>query len=214
MFQEEEEQLRLLGLIIDNKLNYEAHTDVVCGRIVGKIKHLEKLQGMASLKTHKEVTVSLVHSTIEFCAELYLRPYRNQVRVQKKLNTTMRMLLNRDFDSPVAEMMTTLDWLNIPNMWRWCSVRTLKRIMRSPGQTPYLWSLIDMNTDPRYVTRYSALKTKWRKFTRWARESFLYTVVDTYNALGMHGRFFEDYEHMRDSVKAQLKTDYGNENIK
>ena len=108
--QEEEVKLRLLGLVIDNKLTYEQHTSVVCGRIVGKIKQLEKLRGKASLKTHTEVTVSLVHSTIEFCAELYLRPYRNQVRVQKKLNSTMRMLLDRDFDSPVAEMMTTLDW--------------------------------------------------------------------------------------------------------
>ena len=212
--QDEEETIKLLGLHIDNKLHYDVHTGVVCGRIVGKLKQLERLGGKASFKTFKEVTVSLVHSTIEFCAELYLRPYRNQVRVQKKLNSTMRMLLNRDFDSPVAEMMTTLDWLNIPNMWRWCSVRTLKRILRSPGQTPNLWSLVDMNTDPRYATRYNALKTRWSKFTRWARESYLYTVLETYNALGLHGRYFEDYEHMRDSVKAQLKTDYGNDNIK
>ena len=211
---EEEESLKLLGLHIDNKLQYDKHTGIVCGRLVAKIKQLERLKDKASFKTLKEVTVSLIHSTIEFCAEIYLRLYRNQVRVQKKLNTAMRMLLDCDFDAPVADMMTTLDWLNVPNMWRWCSVRTLKRILGSPGQTPYLWKLINLNTDTRYETRYNALKTNWQKHTRWARESFLFTVVSTYNSLGLHGRYFEDYEHLRDSVKAQLKTEYGNLNIK
>ena len=93
-------------------------------------------------------------------------------------------------------------------------MRTLKRILGSPSQTPYLWELVDMNLDPRYATRYNALKTKWHKFTRWVRESYLYTVISTYNAMGMHGRYYEDYEHLRDSVKAQLRADYGNENIK
>ena len=211
---DEEDELKLLGLYIDNKLSYEHHTDIICGRLVGKIKQLEKLSGRASFKTHKEVTVSLIHSSIEFCGEIYLRSYRNQVRIQKKLNVAMRMLLELDFDSPVKDMMDTLDWLNVPNMWRWCCVRTFKRILKTPSQTPHLWSLVDMNADPRYNTRYNALKTKWRKHTRWARESFLFTVVDTYNALGLHGKYFEDYEHMRDSVKQQLKTDFGNENIK
>ena len=73
---------------------------------------------------------------------------------------------------------------------------------------------MDLNSDPRYNTRYTAVKTKWRKFTRWTRDSYLYTVIDTYNSLAMHGRYYEDYEHMRDSVKAQLKTDFGNENMK
>ena len=134
--------------------------------------------------------------------------------ITKKLNVAMRMLLELDFDSPVKDMMDTLDWLNVPNMWRWCCVRTFKRILKTPSQTPHLWSLVDVNADPRYNTRYNALKTKWRKHTRWARESFLFSVVDTYNALGLHGKYFEDYEHMRDSVKQQLKTDFGNENIK
>ena len=55
------------GQVEKEKIKYEAHTDVVCGKIAGKLKHLEALQGKASFKTLKEVTVSLIHSTIEFC---------------------------------------------------------------------------------------------------------------------------------------------------
>ena len=58
--QDEEDKIKLLGLHIDNKLHYDDHTSVVCGKIIGKIKQLERLRGKASFKTHKEVTVSLI----------------------------------------------------------------------------------------------------------------------------------------------------------
>ena len=212
--QNEEESLRLLGLFIDNKLQYDVHTRKIVGRLTDKIGSLENLKKKASFKTHKEVTVSLVHSTIEFCAEIYLRTHQNQSKIQKKLNVAMRMLLDREVDSPVADMMASLEWLNVANMWRWCSVRTLRRIMDHPGMTPHLWSLLDLNINPRYETRYQAFKTKWKKHTRWARESFLFTVLDTYNELRIRGRYFEDYEHMRDTVKELIKTEFGNQNIK
>ena len=118
--QDEVESLRLLGLNIDNKLTYEQHTKIVCGRMAGKINALSKLHHKASFKTHKEVTVSLVHSTIEFCAEIYLRTYKNELKVQKKLNSTIWMLLDApEYDASCMQMMADLNWLNVANMWRW-----------------------------------------------------------------------------------------------
>ena len=131
--QEEKVKIKLLGLHIDNKLTYEDHTDVVCGKITGKIKHLEALHGKASFNMLKEVTVSLIHSTIEFCAELYLVNYQNQVKIQKKLNSAMRMLLGTGWEASCTDMMLLLSWLDIPNMRTWCCVRTLKR-MSTPSQ--------------------------------------------------------------------------------
>ena len=210
---DEVENLRLLGLFIDNQLTYEYHTKIVCGRLAGKTQALGKLSNKASFKTHKEVTVSLIHSTIEFCAEIYLRTYKNQKAVQKKLNSAMRMLLNpTEFDASCTQMMVGLEWLNVSNMWRWCQTRTLKRILDTPGQTPYLWELINLNLDCQRF-RYTALKTKFRKYTRWARESYLYIASELYNRLGLHGRHFEDYEEMRNQVKSQLISTFGNQNL-
>ena len=91
--QNEVEVLRLLGLFIDNKLNYKVHAKIVCQTLNGKIIALDRLKHKASFKTLKEVTVSLIHSTIKFCAELYLRNEKNRKLGQKKLNSSMRMLL-------------------------------------------------------------------------------------------------------------------------
>ena len=91
MGQDEVSSLRLLGLLIDNKLTYETHAKIVCGRLVDKLRHLERLKPRVSFKMLKEVTTSLIHNTIEFCAEIYLRSPKNQKLVQKKLNSTMRI---------------------------------------------------------------------------------------------------------------------------
>ena len=212
--QAEVKQLRLLGLFIDNKLEYTGHTKIVCGRLAGKLQHLEALKAKASFATLKEVTVSLIHSTIEFCAELYMNSHRNQVLIQKKLNSVMRMLLGADWDTSCAGMMYTLGWLNSSNMRRWCLIRTLKRFLDKPRQVPHVWELINLNQGPAHVIRYNSLKLHWRKYTRWARESFIYNSTSLYNALGMHGRGYEDYQQMRDSVKLNIKLMFGNSNIK
>ena len=48
--QDEVESLRLLGLFIDNKLTYETHTKVVCGRLSSKLENLSKLKNKCSRK--------------------------------------------------------------------------------------------------------------------------------------------------------------------
>ena len=212
--QEEVPSLRLLGLFIDNKLTYETHTKIVCGRLAAKLKHLDCLKNKTSFKTLKEVTTSLIHSSIEFCAEIYLRNPKNQSLIQKRLNSTMRMLLDKDWDYSVSEMLYTLRWLNVTNMWHWCCIRTLKRIMGAPQQTPHLWNILNLNTDPLRNVRYNSLKLNWRKLTRWARESYVFCAVQGYNVLGLHGRLFADYEDMRDQIKSSITVHYGNANVK
>ena len=196
----EVDRIRLLGLFIDNQLSYEGHTKIICAQILGKTKHLEAIKSKASFRTLKEVTVLLVHSTIEFCAELYLISHKNQVMVL-------------DFVASCTDMMMLLNWLNLHNMREWC-IRTLERIMAHPGQTPHLWELVNMNEGAHYDVRYRALKLNWQKYTRWARDSFVSQATDLYNKLGLHGQGFEDYHDMRDRVKSKIIQEFGNKNLK
>ena len=114
---------------------YKQQTDIAHEQLTGKHKELEKVKGKASFRIMKEVTISHILSTIEFCAEIYLQQQSNQSRVQKKLNLAMRLLLHEDTDPHVANMLTALDWLNLENMWHWCCIYTLKRIISNLSQT-------------------------------------------------------------------------------
>ena len=124
------------------------------------------------------------------------------------------MLLDAESDASCTNMMLTLDWLNIHNMRVWCCIRTLKRIMSLPAQTPHLWKLVNMNEGALHDVRYKALKLKWGKNTRWARDSYLSQATDQYNQLGLHGRLFEDYKEMRNVVKSAISNFFGNKNLK
>ena len=185
---DEVESLRLLGLYIDNKLTYKKHTEVIRGRLKAKIEALTKVQGKASLNTMKEVTVALVHSTIEFMAELYLRDASNQKRIQKMLNDAMRMLLDRPVGDSCTDMLSTLGWLNVPNMYRWVCIRTMRRMKDGPSMMPETYSKLKLNDDPERNLRYNSLKIDWRVNTKWTRESYIARAVNLYNELGLHGR--------------------------
>ena len=190
--------------------------NIMCKQLASKHKALEKVKGKASFRIMKEVTISHILSTIEFCAEIYLRPRGNQSLIQKKLNSAMRLLLDEDMDAHVADMLTALDWLNVENMWHWCCIRTLKRIMSYSSQTPYVWNILDLNMAPMYSYsfRYNSLKLSWKKLTRWARESYVFCAQSVYNTLGLHGMKFKTYETMRDHIKMLIRNHFGNENIK
>ena len=214
--QDEVDCIKLLGLHIDNKLTYEKHANVVNGRLAGKLTALERLKGKASFKTMKEVVTSHILSTIEFCAEIYLRSPSNQSLIQKKLNTAMRLLLDEEWDASVSNMLSSLDWLNVANMWHWCCIRTLKRIMDYSSQTPYVWEILDLNIRNlmhSYAFRYNSLKITWKRLTKWSRESFVYNAQWVYNKLGLHGMKFKTYETMRDHIKMLIRTEFGNDNI-
>ena len=212
--QAEVESIKLLGLHIDNKLTYKKHTEVVRGRLKDKIEALERVQNKASLKTMTEITVALVHSTIEFMAELYLREESNQKRIQKMLNDAMRMLLNKRYGDSCTDMMYTLDWLNVPNMYRWVCIRTMRRMKDHPSMMPETYSKLKLNDDPQRDLRYNALKLEWKVSSKWTRESFISLVVGLYNRLGLHGRLFMDKEEARDSIKSSIVGAFGNINIK
>ena len=128
----------------------------------------------------------------------------------------MRMLLGiTELNASCTSMMMELRWLNLANMYRWCQIRTLKRILDWRGkQTPHLWQVIDLTTSTHYSVRYQAIKLHWKKMTRWARESFAYTGTSLYNELGLWGRLFADKDDMKHQVTNNLLWRYGNKNLK
>ena len=211
--QDEVEEIKLLGLYIDNQLSYKHHTEVIRGRVLGKVEALEKVKGKASLKTMTECAVALVHSTIDFCSELYLHDEANQKRIQKALNCAMRTLLNKVMGDSCTEMLSVLGWLNVANMHRWVSVRTLRRLRSYPGMMPATFAKLRLNEDPERDLRYNSLKLDWKVNTRWTRESYINRAVNTYNALGLHGRLFIDKDDARDSIQSSIIATFGYANM-
>ena len=160
---------------------------MVCGRLKAKLTYLEKLKNKANFKPLKVV-----------------------------MNSAMRVLLWADFDASMKDMLHDLRWLNVANMWRWCLIRSLQRMIYNWRMVPNVWSIIKINMEGAltYNMRYNSLKLHWTKLSRWAQESFVYCATDVYNVLGLHGRLFADYIDMRDQIRNTLIRHFGNLNVK
>ena len=106
--------------------------------MLSKEEALVKVKGKASLKTMMECAVTLVHSIIDFCSELYLYDEANQKKIQKTLNFAMITLVNKVMGNSCTDMLVTLGWLNAANMHRWVTIRTLRRLRTYPSQASSL----------------------------------------------------------------------------
>ena len=71
-----------------------------------------------------------------------------------------------------------------------------------------------MNDEALHDVRYRAVKLNWKRFTTWARSSFVYQAMTFLNQLGLHGRSYKDYKDMRHQVKSAIISKFGNKNIK
>ena len=65
-------------------------------------------------------------------------------RFQIQQNTIMRFILNKWYDTPVAEMIESLDWLNVKQLITYHTLQFIKKLRL--GQLPsYLYERIQYN---------------------------------------------------------------------
>ena len=130
------------------------------------------------------------------------------------LNDAMRMLLDCPVGYSCTEMLYTLGWLNVPNMYRWVCIRTMRRMKSGPGMMPETYFKLKLNEDPERNLCYNSLKLDWLVNTKWMRELYIVWAVSLYNELGLHGRLFADKEDARDQIKSSIILSFGNQNLK
>ena len=68
----EDEQARLLGVTIDNNLNFNSHIKENCGKVYQKTSALSRLRGCISEKKAKLLLNTVVSSNLQYCCLIWL----------------------------------------------------------------------------------------------------------------------------------------------
>ena len=216
----EQECIRLLGLQIDKDLTYDVHCRKVIGSCYEKLAAIKRLVGFLPLKDLIRVTESLILSSVEWAAEIWLQNKKNQVKVQRLLNSTMRTILGKTLKDRmrVTDMLCQVEWLNSPNLARRAQLTNLRRIIYK-RVAPYSFGVINADISDKYnfreVNEVRGVRCRWLTKTRFVRSSFLLPSITLYNShqLNICGRHFEDEREFRLHVTEKLKSIYGNSNI-
>ena len=68
----EDEQVRLLGVTIDNTLNLNSHIEENCGKVYQRTSALSRLRGYISEKKAKLLLNTVVTSNLQYCSLIWL----------------------------------------------------------------------------------------------------------------------------------------------
>lgn len=212
----EKDCLRLLGLHVDKDLNFEVHCGKVLGLCYEKLGALSKLVNYLPRSEMIQLVEALIISALDWCAEIWLRNTRNQIKVQRLLNACMRMILKKTLKDRmrVDDMMAECGFLNASNLAKRAQCCTLRRIIYK-GVAPFTRELTQARDNQgHYEFRQNRMiRCNWVRQTRFVRQSYFLESLRLYNNLGVASKQFEDEKDFRLYITDHLKTVFGNRNL-
>lgn len=106
--------IKYLGIVIDNKLNFKDNSDFICKKVAKKIGFLSRIQNKLNFSHKVLIYKSIISPHFDFCATiLFLSNQSEMDRMQKLQNRAMRTILKCNKYTSVKLMLETLQWLSI-----------------------------------------------------------------------------------------------------
>lgn len=116
---QEAEVVKNLGLMIDNKLNFEEHVNKISNSAYMNLKHLYKFKTLLTSETKYLTCDSLILSRLNYCLSVYypLLTYKLKNRLQKIQNMCLRYSYNINRREHITPYIRDLKILNIENRY-------------------------------------------------------------------------------------------------
>ena len=91
------ENIKYLGVIIDNKLNFKPHMDKTINKITQKVNYFRRIIGALNLRARLLIYKSMIAPHFQYCPTiLYFARDSDIKRMQLQQNRAMRLILNCD----------------------------------------------------------------------------------------------------------------------
>lgn len=107
-------EIKYLGIIIDDKLNFKSNIDYICKKVAKKLSFFKNIRNKVSTKCAINIYNTIIKQNFEYCSTITAFTTNEcLVRLQKLQNWGMRIILKLNRYSSVNVMLRTLKWLNI-----------------------------------------------------------------------------------------------------
>ena len=97
--------VKLLGINIDNKLNFHHHTSLVCKKAARQLNALQRLSKYLDFKSKLRIYESFIASNFVYCSIVYNSFNIGQDRKMEKLNERAIRLVCNDYINPYEELL-------------------------------------------------------------------------------------------------------------
>lgn len=108
------EEMKYLGIILDNKLNFNAHTEYLRGKIIKKYHVMRRIDKKTTAYSQILLYKSLIAPHFEYCSSILFLLNKNQLNTLQKLqNKIMRLILKVKYDTSIKFMLDCLQWMSV-----------------------------------------------------------------------------------------------------
>lgn len=112
------EEVKYLGVIIDEKLTWKEHIKYVILKITKFCSIFYKLRYLVPITVLRKIYFSLVHSHLIYGIEVYAKTHAKYINPLVKINNRiLRILQNKPLDTPTQILYTNFNTLPIPKLY-------------------------------------------------------------------------------------------------
>jgi Reverse transcriptase (RNA-dependent DNA polymerase) len=108
------DQVKYLGIILDNKLNFNEHFENVVKKISNKTWFLSRMKFKLDKSHRTLVYKTMIEPHLQYCSTiLFIMSDEKVEKLQKLQNRAMRTILNCDMRTRKIDMLENLKWMSI-----------------------------------------------------------------------------------------------------
>ena len=159
-------EVKLLGITIDNKLNFNTHIDTITKKCIGSLFQCKRAMGPTwglSPKVCKWIYTSIIKPTLAYGAVIWIRAVSNKTNI-KKLERVQGLALRYMAGAMPTTPYTTLNYLTVtPHIVDYLKGEAAKGTVRLMGQGD--WTLETALSGKGIITSHSTISNNFLKDT-------------------------------------------------
>ena len=177
-------ELKYLGVIIDDKLTFKSHIDNVIKKMAKKYGILCRLKNELTVGSKIQLYKSIISPHIDFCPSiLFLANSTQMLRLQRLQNRVMRLILKCNRYTSSSFMLDALQWLSVKQRVYFLTMVFLYKIFNDMLPR-YLCDRIKRGSSlHRYNTRNAEDARTPHFLLRRSQNSLLYKGINFFNSM-------------------------------
>ena len=199
-----EETVELLGVTLDNTLNWKGHIDKVYDKCSKEMNFIQKATKGLHWETKITIFNSLIMSKINYGDVLYDScNTTNKTKIQKLQNRGIRYIFNVPYRSHITPYRSAINWMNMDGKRRSHLMVELFKIIKGDAPSVLIERLEDIRNNSNHMTRQVTRADFYitRKATNVGLQSFFYDAIKEWNSLPADLRALSSTTTFRHNIK-------------
>lgn len=197
------EEIKYLGVIIDNKLNFAANINYICKKVGKKVGVLSRLRNQLNCQQKITVYKTIIEPHFTYCSSiLFLSKSSDIMRLQKIQNKCMRNILRLNRFAHEEDMLEMLNFLNVQQIINYYTLIFIYKITK--GNAPEYLSerIVYNNQNPRKNTLRSRCNIELVNATKTcSQNSLFYKGIALFNRIPLDLRNETSVEIFKHKLK-------------